>query len=265
MVLVGQKSISNASWTSAKPSESHCILYLFPIPVYAPKGRFVKFQDIRTEGAMACEAFVIANQTYVVFSNYHNAQKRFKVESVVYRWSGGHFVRHQSLPTSGAQGMHYFEVSGHSFLAVANQYTGSKYNIDSHLYKWDGTKFVLFQSVPSRGATDWKSFVINGEVFLVLANTVGDSQGRYVSSVVYKASGAQFVKYQELDTTGAYGVCSFVYRGETYVAVANHYSNQYNLNSNIYKWVWVKTFYALKSNEAKKCYTPFVDRQYRTL
>ncbi|CAH3147999.1 unnamed protein product, partial [Porites evermanni] len=78
-------------------------------------------------------------------------------------WSGGHFVKLQSLQTYGARDVKSFNVNGHTFLAFANYYSGSKYNIDSFIYKWNGNTFVLFQSIPTRGASAWCPFVINGQ------------------------------------------------------------------------------------------------------
>lgn len=198
----------------------------------------MKFQYIRTESSRGCEAFVIANQTYLAFANYYNPQQKYGVQSTVFRWSGGRFVKHQSLPTQGACGLHYFEASGHQFLAVANYRSDSSFNINSHIYKWNGTKFVIFQIIASKGAMAWRSFVINGEVFLALANNYGNSQKYAVNSVIYKASGATFVKYQELDTSGASTFCQFAVQSEQFLAVANYYnSNKYDLNIGIYKWL----------------------------
>ena len=88
-----------------------------------------------------------------------------------------------------------FNITGHTFLAFANFYSGSKHNSDSFIYKWNGNTFVLFQSIPGRGGIAWFPFVISGRTYLGLANHNGDGQGKSVKSVVYQASGAQFIKY----------------------------------------------------------------------
>ena len=61
--------------------------------------QFNKFQEIATEGAMGCEAFVINNNTFLAFANYYNSQQKYSVQSTVFKWSGGHFVKMQSLQT----------------------------------------------------------------------------------------------------------------------------------------------------------------------
>ena len=200
-------------------------------------GKFNKFQEIPTEGAKGCSAFVINNDTFIAFANYYNSNQKYAVQSTVFKWSGGHFVKLQSLPTYGAHGVNSVNINGHTFLAFANYYSGSKYNTDSFIYKWDGNKFVLFQSIPTRGAKAWHSFVISGQTFLGVANYHGDSQKYNTQSVVYQASGAQFIKYQEIPTHGARDMTTFEYKGHIYLAVVNYYNQKYNINSALYKWV----------------------------
>ena len=200
-------------------------------------GKFNKFQEISTEGALGCTAFVINNDTFIAFANYYNSKQKHAVQSTVFKWSGGHFVKLQSLQTYGAHDVTSVNINGHTFLAFAYHYSGSKYNTNSCIYKWDGNKFVLFQSIPTRGAIAWHPFVISGQTFLGVANYHGDSQKHNTQSVVYQASGAQFIKYQEIPTHGARDMTTFEYKGHTYLAVANFYNQKYNINSALYKWV----------------------------
>ena len=200
-------------------------------------GKFKRFQEIPTEGAVGCSTFVINNDTFIAFANHRNSKQQLAVQSTVFKWSGGHFVKLQSLQTYGAYEAHSVNINGHTFLAFANYYSGSKYNIDSFIYRWDGIKFVLFQSIPTRGASAWHPFVISGQTFLGVANYYGDSQNYNTQSVVYQASGAQFIKYQEIPTHGARDMTTFEYKGHTYLAVANYYNQKYNINSTLYKWV----------------------------
>ena len=200
--------------------------------------KFDKFQEIATEGAEGCAAFEINNVTFIAFANYYNSQQKRSVQSTVFKWSGGHFVKLQSLQTYGAGDVKSVNINGHAFLAFANQYSGGSHNIDSFIYKWDGSRFVLFQSIPTRGACAWHPFVISGQTYLGVANYYDDSQKHNTQSVVYQASGAQFTKYQEILTHGAYDMTSFEYKGHTYLDVANHHNGQKNnINSALYKWV----------------------------
>ena len=201
------------------------------------QGRFAKYQNIPTDGARACDSIVIANETFLVYANYYHPQKKYNTESNVYKWSGGHFLKLQSVQTQGAYSAKFFRVNGHVFLAFANYYTGSKKNTNSPIYKWDGVKFTLFQEVPTKGAMEMYPFEMNGEVFFAVANHYGDSGGYLVRSVVYKASGAQFTLYQDLQTFGAYGVHAIVHNGQRYLVFANYYKTNHNIDSFVYKFI----------------------------
>ena len=201
-------------------------------------GRFNKFQEIATEGARGCEVFIINNNTFIAFANYYNSQKKNYVQSTVFKWSGGHFVKVQSLQTYGAWDVKSFQINGHTFLAFANYKSGRKFNTDSFIFKWNGNKFDLFQSIPTRGARVLYPFVISGQTFLGVANYYGDSQRFNTKSVVYQASGSRFVIYQEIPTQAASDITSFEYKGDTYLAVSTYSNGQkYNTNSALYKWM----------------------------
>ena len=201
------------------------------------QGRFVKYQNILTDSARACDSIVIANETFLVYANYYHPQNKYNTESNVYKWSGGHFLKFQSVQTQGAYSAKFFRVNGHVFLAFANHYTGSKGNTNSPIYKWDGVKFTLFQEIPTQGAMEMHPFEMNGEMFLAISNHHGDSGGYSVRSVLYKASGAQFTLYQDLQTFGAQGVHATVHKGQRYLVFANqYYKGKNNIDSFVYKF-----------------------------
>ena len=136
--------------------------------------------------------------------------------------------------------MNSFNINGHTFLAFANYHSARRWNTNSFIYKWDGGRFVLFQSFPTRGALAMHPFVISGQTYLGVANYYDSSQKHNTQSVVYQASGARFIKYQEFPTHGAHGMTSYEYKGHTYLAVANYHnseSRKHNINSTVYKWV----------------------------
>ena len=201
------------------------------------QGKFVKYQNIPTDGARACDSTVIANETFLVYANHYHSQNKHNTESNVYKWSGGHFLKFQSVKTQGAYSAKFFRANGHVFLAFANYYTGSKRNTNSPIYKWDGVKFTLFQEIPTQGAMEMHPFEMNGEMFFAVANHYGDSGGYSVRSVVYKASGAQFTLYQNLQTFGARGVHAIVHKGQSYLVFANYYNSKYNIDSFVYKFI----------------------------
>ena len=198
---------------------------------------FEKFQELETELSKASTAFAINNETFIVFANYKSAQEGYSVKSPVFKWSGRSFVEFQSLQTYGAWDVKSFKDNGDTFLAFANQFSGSHFNIDSSIYKWDGSKFISFHFISTRGARAWHPFIICGQTFLGVANSRDDSQKYSTHSVVYRFSGEQLIKYQEFSTQGANDIMSFEYRGHTYLATANFIDNdgKRNLNSTLYK------------------------------
>ena len=226
----GENYLTIANYYDGSTHSTKSVIYKWS------NGKFNKFQEIPTAGAQGCTAFVINKDTFIAFANHYNSKQKYAVQSTVFKWSGGHFVKLQSLQTYGAHGVNSVNINDHTFLAFANLYSGSKYNTDSFIYKWDGNKFVLFQSIPTRGAIAWHPFVISGQTFLGVANHHGDSQKYNTKSIIYQASGAYFIKYQEISTQGARDMTAFEYKGHTYLAVANQYNQKNNINSALYKW-----------------------------
>ena len=186
------------------------------------RGRFVKYQDIPSDGAEACDSIVIANETFLVYPNYYQFS--------VYKWSGDHFVKFQSVKTQRTYRAKFVRVNGHVFLAFFR--TGTT----SPIYKWDGVKFTLFQEVPIEDVIDIHPFEMNGEIFVAVANDGDYIGGNSVLSVVYKASGAQFTLYQDLQTFGARGVHAIVHKGQGYLVFANNQKKNFNTISFVYKF-----------------------------
>ena len=229
--ILGERYLAVANHYDGSTGSTKSVIYKWS------SGKFNRFQDIPTEGAFGCTAFVINGDTFIAFANNYNYQHKYSVQSTVFKWSRGHFVKLQSLQTYGAFYVLSFNINTHTFLAFANRMSGSKSNIDSFVFKWNGNKFVLFQALPTHGAVAWHPFVINGQTYLGVSNYYDDSKKENTQSVVYQASGARFIKYQEIPTHGGHGMTSFEYRGHTYLAVVNHYNQKLNINSALYKWV----------------------------
>ena len=198
--------------------------------------KFEKIQDIATEGAVDTETFVISNETFIAFANHYTQQKRELVQSAVFKWSGQQFVKLQSFQTYGARDVKSFTDNGSTFLAFANYRRESQYDINSPIYKWNGSHFVLFQSIPTRGAAALHPFMMCSQTFLGVANHFNHHNWFHKMSVVYRFSQEKLIEIQEIPTQGAFDMTSFQYKGHTYLAVANRYSNKWDINSALYKW-----------------------------
>lgn len=60
-----------------------------------------------------------------------------------------------------------------------------------------------------------------------MVNSYDSSHNYYTKSVVYQASGGQFIKYQEGSSYLSFDLMSYEYKGDTYLAVANHNNNKH--------------------------------------
>ena len=193
--------------------------------------QFEKFQGIENEEVAASTAFVMNNETFIAFANRHGRQPRSSSPSTVFKWSGGSFVKVQSLETHGAHDVKSFSINCHTFLAFAVWFYEK-----SFIYKWNGSHFVLFQSIPISGAWAWHPFVMCRQTFLGLATFGG-------KSFVYQASGERFIKHQEISTQVAKDLTSFEHNGDIYLVIVNFADGSHNLNINsvLYKWIKKET------------------------
>ena len=106
----GEKYLAVANYYDGTTYSTKSVIYKWS------SGKFTKFQEIPTEGAMGCTAFVTNNNTFIAFANYYNSQQKYSVQSTVFKWSGGHFVKLQSLQTYGARDVKSFNINGRTFL-----------------------------------------------------------------------------------------------------------------------------------------------------
>ena len=97
---------------------------------------------------------------------------------------------------------------------------------------------MLFQQIETSGAEDWEFFVINDVNFLAVANHYNDTTYNINSNIYrYDINTAQFVLFQQIETSGAHDWEFFVINDVNYLAVANYYDGStWNINSNIYRY-----------------------------
>ena len=148
----------------------------------------------------------------------------------------------QQIETNGALDWEFFVINGTNFLAVANSNDVSAVNINSNIYRYDvnTNQFELFQQIETNDALDWEFFVINDVNYLAVANNYDGSTWNINSNIYrYDTMLAQFVLYQQIETSGAIDWEFFVINGTYWLAVANannYDDSNYNINSNIYRY-----------------------------
>ena len=198
--------------------------------------RFFLIQTLSTHGAYGIEHFTIDREHYMAIAHQYDGGS-YKLNSVIYKWRRGRFQEFQIISTSGASGFKFFTIEGEHYLAVAERVDGSTTSIDSFVYKWKQGRFIKYQNISTDGAMACDSIVIANETFLVYANHYHSQKKQNTESNVYKWSGVRFLKFQSVQTQGAYSAKFFRVNGYVFLAFASYYTgSKCNTNSPIYRW-----------------------------
>lgn len=138
---------------------------------------FVSFQNITTTGATSFAHFRVGETDFLAVASYRNYTSQvgaapFVQASVVYAFNGSAFVPFQTLVTTGGIQFEAFQISGETYLAVANHRNGNDYIHDSMIYRFDEPQQALvpFQSIRTNGALGWTHFQVGAKQhFLAVA------------------------------------------------------------------------------------------------
>jgi len=163
------------------------------------------------------------------------------MNSTIYKWDGKRFKPIQYIRTNKARQWKYFNVESEHFLAVANEGLPSgNPEALSKIYRWHRKlkKFVIHQFIQTVSARSIETFTIGGRLFLVIANYASQRSYRTLSWVyMWSPESEAFIKYQHLDTTGAFDVEYFQIGDEHFLAIANSYNGvTTRVDSIIYHW-----------------------------
>ena len=75
----GQNYLTVANYYNGSTYSTKSVIYI------CGSGKFNKFQEIPTEGALGCfAAFVINNDTFIAFANYYNSNQKHAAQSTVF-------------------------------------------------------------------------------------------------------------------------------------------------------------------------------------
>lgn len=86
----------------------------------------------------------------------------------VFRWSGGSFVSHQTLPVRGVLSAALFARGGSVFLAISQ----ANARPNALLLRWSGSEFINFQEVLISGTTQVEALASGDDIYLIFAKTV---------------------------------------------------------------------------------------------
>ncbi|MBN2442123.1 MAG: hypothetical protein JXJ04_12285 [Spirochaetales bacterium] len=201
---------------------------------------FTLYQKILTHGALDWEYFTIEGSHYLAVANYYNGAS-YDIASPIYRWNFETMLfepYQEDIITHHAYDWEFFTIGDFNFLVCANYYASGSYTTNSVIYRWNGSGFEWYQNIQTQGAMDWCHFTIEEDHYLVVANAY-DGSSHNVASYIYRwDSGSEaFVIFDNIMTNGAIDWEFFTINDESYLTVANRYSDlSYIKNSRIYKW-----------------------------
>uniref|UniRef100_F6ZSI5 Thrombospondin-like N-terminal domain-containing protein n=1 Tax=Ciona intestinalis TaxID=7719 RepID=F6ZSI5_CIOIN len=186
------------------------------------------------------EVFEVAGEgTFLAAANQGRDRN---MASTIYKWESDtkRFVAYQDIATETARHFEFFTIESEQFLAVANHEVGNSPTAVSAIYRWNHKRrrFVPHQFIRTFAARNWESFQVDGKFYLVVANYAGDNGQKETSWVyMWNPDHRAFIKYQALQTIGAYDVEHFQIGADHYLAVANSFNGvKTKLDSVIYRW-----------------------------
>ncbi|KAF3821827.1 hypothetical protein GH733_009869, partial [Mirounga leonina] len=124
---------------------------------------------------------------------------------MVFRWSGGSFMLHQTLPVRGVQSIALFTRGGSVFLAISQ--INARPN--SLLFRWSGSEFINFQEVPINGTTQVEALTSGDDIYLIFAKTVFLGNQNSIDIFIWETGQPSFRYFQSLDFATVNRIYSF--------------------------------------------------------
>ncbi|XP_070188446.1 thrombospondin-type laminin G domain and EAR repeat-containing protein-like [Littorina saxatilis] len=171
---------------------------------------FGEHQRIMTVGAYDWTHFSVDGFHFLVVANAFNGLSTL-IDSAVYFFQDGQFVKFQTMETNGATDWEFFKMGKEAFLVVANAYNYGPQNyqdIDSYatnstIYRLNIAKrvFEKYQSFPTFSAIDWEYMQIGSDHYLIVSNAQNGGNGDHLKSVIYRWQGVdRFVPVHHMVT-----------------------------------------------------------------
>uniref|UniRef100_A0A8C3XBP1 Adhesion G-protein coupled receptor V1 n=1 Tax=Catagonus wagneri TaxID=51154 RepID=A0A8C3XBP1_9CETA len=145
--------------------------------------------------------FTSDSQDYLIVASQRDDSELTQV----FRWNGGSFVGHQTLPVRGVLSMALFTRGGAVFLAISQATARSS----SLLFRWSGNEFINFQEVPISGTTQVESLTSGDDIYLIFAKTVFPGNQNSVEIFVWETGQSSFRYFQSLDFAAVNKIHSF--------------------------------------------------------
>nr|XP_021553254.1 G-protein coupled receptor 98 [Neomonachus schauinslandi] len=141
------------------------------------------------------------NQDYLIVASQRDDSELTQV----FRWSGGSFMLHQTLPVRGVQSIALFTRGGSVFLAISQ--INARPN--SLLFRWSGSEFINFQEVPINGTTQVEALTSGDDIYLIFAKTVFLGNQNSIDIFIWETGQPSFRYFQSLDFATVNRIYSF--------------------------------------------------------
>jgi len=159
------------------------------------------------------EHFTINGSLFLAFAEF---VYYLKSNSIIYKMdeSTGRFKLYQTLQNNGSVDIEYFTIGKKHFLAVDSLdtliYYGTNYSVNVLIYQWNGKLFVVIQKIPRKTLSRFTFFTLNGDKYLAVSNAgLLWGPSKELHAFIYKWTGSQFSKFQEVATEDAVGCDAF--------------------------------------------------------
>ncbi|KAB0406077.1 hypothetical protein E2I00_004999, partial [Balaenoptera physalus] len=158
-------------------------------------------QTITISESSQVRYFTSDSQDYVIVASQSDDSELTQV----FRWNGGSFVLHQTLPVRGVLSMASFTRGGAMFLAISQANARS----NSLLLRWSGNEFINFQEVPIGGTTQVEALTSGDDIYLIFAKTVFPGDQNSIEIFIWEGGQSSFRYFQSLDFATVNKIHSF--------------------------------------------------------
>ncbi|KAM8777301.1 adhesion G-protein coupled receptor V1 [Rhynchonycteris naso] len=137
--------------------------------------------------------FTSDSQDYLIVASQRNDSELTQV----YRWDGGSFVLHQTLPVQGVLAMALFSRGGSVFLAISQAHA----RLNSLLLRWSGNEFINFQEVLISGTSQVQALTSGDDIYLIFAKSIFLGDQNSIDIFIWEPGQSSFRYFQSLDFT----------------------------------------------------------------
>uniref|UniRef100_H0X6E5 Adhesion G-protein coupled receptor V1 n=1 Tax=Otolemur garnettii TaxID=30611 RepID=H0X6E5_OTOGA len=159
-------------------------------------------QTINISESSQVRYFTSNGQDYLIIASQRDDSELTQV----FRWNGGSFVSHQTLPVRGVLSVALFNRGGSVFLAVSL----ASATPDCLLFRWSGNEFTNFEEVPVQGPVQVEALSIGNDIYLIFAKNVFLGNQNSIDIFIWETGQSSFRYFQSLDFASVNRIHSFI-------------------------------------------------------